>query len=165
MKRLTPGNFPTESVHLAFEYAREGFCLRKEELPYSHWFLVECFCFQHAILASEISRMTATQDSGNKYFELHIERVQIVKQKQITASQLLQILRLLWSLLTRSALASGSRWASSENCVFFCNLKSAILENQIVCFTIWDAIFAEATRSGMLLAQPDIIFLRNMFIV
>lgn len=95
MKRLTPGNFPTESVHLAFEYAREGFCLRKEELPYSHWFLVECFCFQHAILASEISRMTATQDSGNKYFELHIERVQIVKQKQITASQLLQILRLL----------------------------------------------------------------------
>lgn len=158
MKRLTPGNFPTESVHLAFEYAREGFCLRKEGLPYSHWFLVECFCFQHVILASEISRMTATQDSGNKYFELHIERVQIVKQNQITASQLLQILRLLWSLLTRSALASRSGWASSENCVQFWRIKLFALP-----FGMRN--FPEAARSGMLLAQPDIIFLRSMFIV
>lgn len=138
MKRLTPGNFPTESVHLAFEYAREGFCLRKEGLPYSHWFLVECFCFQHVILASEISRMTATQDSGNKYFELHIERVQIVKKTN--------------HCIPTFANSTAAMKPSDSECLgitvrmgIFWKL-CAILEDQIVCFTIWDAKFSRGSQ-------------------
>ena len=31
-------------------------------------------------------------------------------------------------------------------CVFFCNLKRAILEDQIVCFTIWDAKISRGSQ-------------------
>ena len=138
--------FYTESVHLAFEYGRESFRLRKEELPYSHWFLVECFCFQHVILASEISRVTATQDSG-KYLELHMERVQTVKKNKSLHPNFCKFYG------CYEAFWLGVPWHQGPDghllktvCVFFCNLKRAILEDQIVCFTIWDAKISRGSQ-------------------